>query len=132
MVIKQFKVGSDTKKMLLCLQDILTKELMEKSGTSSFEIKVEYGFILNEAVKAAGDISKIDFEGLLNKKVEIPMTFEKEVNGTTLKFRLRDGVSEVIDKATLVISEQLNGARVYRAMSVKLLLKNYLCIKTNQ
>ena len=134
MEIKQFQTGLETKKILLCLQSIMTEEFKKKFGTEDFEARIEYGYILNEAV-ASMDITTLDYEDLLNKKVVFPDNIEIDeckLQGDTVKFRLRDGVSEQIDKATLIISDVLGGVKVYRAMAVKLILKAFLCIKTNQ
>lgn len=134
MVLKQFEVGQDCKRWLLCLKQILAEELKEKYGSEGLT-RVEYGFILNQAVLDAGDLTKIDFKELLDKKLVIPSSFEideKKVSGGTIKFKLKDGVEEKIDQATLLISEALGNVRTYRSFGVKMIIKNYLLKKLGQ
>ena len=50
-----------------------------------------------------------------------------KLKGGTIKFKLTDDTSELIDKITTTLSEQWN-MRLYRAFSVKLMLK-YLYIQ---
>jgi len=140
MVVKQFKVGVEAKKYLLYIQSILGEEFKQEKMSEDFEIKIEYGYVLNKAVNEAvegtdNDLKKINWKDLLDKKVVYPEGYDfvkKNMSGGTIKFKLRDGVSDKIDEATLLISEQLGGIRVYRALAVKLFLKQFFLAKTNQ
>lgn len=138
-MIKQFKTGKEAKIYLICAQQILDHELRKKHALDESEIgRVEYGFTLNEAVDSVHHINDVNWIEINDINAEIPEAFqsildenEKILQGSTIKFRLRAHVNERIDQLTILLAEQL-GVRVYRALAVKLYLKRFFLLKTDQ
>lgn len=134
MKVKQFRTGYEAKCYLLILKDYYSKKI--DNQFESFETGgIEYGYILDEAAKEIGnDIDNVNFKDVLDHKVVYSQEQDVFLNsnndklkGGTIKFKLTDDTSELIDKITTTLSEQWN-MRLYRAFSVKLMLK-YLYIQ---
>lgn len=134
MLVKQFRTGYEAKSYLL----ILKKYYDKKNGNQfeSFETRgVEYGYILNESTEEIRDIYEIDFKALLEYKIEYSKEDElfldenqDKLKGGTIKFKLSDEASEKIDQITQMLSDKWN-MRLYRAFSVKLILKYLYVLK---
>lgn len=129
MLVKQFRTGYEAKCYLILLKKKYDEEVEEQF--ESFETRgVEYGYVLGKATKEIENIELVDFEKLLNHKVEYSdeeidylNQNEEKLKGGTIKFKLSDEASEKIDTLTTYLSDKLN-MRLYRAFTVKLLLKN--------
>ena len=136
MIVKQFKTGREAKEYLLCLKEMFNKE--NEGNFESFETRgVEYGYILNEAAKQISDFSSVDFVALIEKEVSLEQfsifleANKEKLKGGTIKFKLSDVSNKKIDQLTLYLSNLLK-IRVYRAFTVKLLLKYSFMSRTNQ
>ncbi|WP_062353766.1 hypothetical protein [Bacillus kwashiorkori] len=134
MLVKQFRTGYEAKTYLLALKKFYDEE--NKKRFESFETRgVEYGYILNEATKAIGEIEKVDYKELVERKIVFPKEIklyllenEEKLKGGTIKFKLSEDASIKIDQVTQYLSENWN-MRLYRAYSVKILLKLLYLIK---
>ena len=126
-MIKQFKTGYEARTYLFALKKYYEDKL---GDLESFEYRgVEYGYILEEAINLIQDCKNINFDELRNYKINFPKMYEeyfvensKDLEGTTIKFKLSDYACEKIDEITIYLAEYWK-IRLYRAFTVKILLK---------
>lgn len=130
MLVKQFKTGYEAKSYIAALKKKYEAELL--NDMESFENGgIEYGYILQKAIEEMGNnFEVIDLSGLRNYSItfseELEKYFEENKSlllGNTVKFKLSKEADEYIDELTGVLSSEFH-ARIYRAFTVKLLLKN--------
>ena len=117
MVIKQFKIGAETKNYL----NLIRENIRATDFACDDTVRIENGFVLNKVVSST-DINDVDWKAVIEHKIiESNGTFV----GETVKFKLSNETMEQINALVVLLSDTLN-MRIYRAYAVKLFLKNYL------